>query len=419
MKKVLLVALLVLGLGLTAFAADKVTIEFWLGAFGASSLERVIEYFEAENPDVNVITEVIPGDIRQKTLMALAADAAPDVLFDYPGRTLVWGAQGFLEPLEDTLTDYDYEDFLPGMIELNSVDGHFVGYPCTMGHRSFSVVKNLFEQAGIVDLLPTGLGRNWSFESLMEAADAIKELGIYPFGFFANGASGDYWTLMWFQMFGASLYENSDYTRITLNSAAGVKALEWMVDMVDKGYAPKGVAGLTPDDYCAMRSRGDIAIGGWYRTPEQSQRNLDNGISDYLLEFYLTAVPHIEGVAPPPVYVAWNQVVVFKGQSPEKLDASKRLARFFGSKEFYELLAVPSHQPMRLSCGIDHLEPRALFLSELASVNGVGNLGYGSPFYTQVRDLQYNALQSAFMKLKTPKEALDDFAEAVAKLWEE
>jgi len=418
MKKVFVIALLVIGLGLAAFAADKVTIRFWTGPPDEVVL-GAFEYFREQNPDIDLVCEYIPvGNLREKVLLALTAGEPPDVLYDYIGRTSAWANGGFLEPLEDTLTEEDYEDYMPGMIELNSIGGHFVSYPLSITFRGYAVNRTLCEQAGVADLLPTEPGRNWTFETFMEVANAIKGLGIYPFGFFAKGASGDYYMLTYFQMFGASLYENGDYTKTTLNSEAGVRALQWMIDMVGQGYAPKGVAGLADDDYVAMKVRGQIGMSGWVDSLEQLELNFKNGIIDYVPDWYMVSLPHVEGIPGPPAYMAWSTAVVFKGQSAEKLAASKRFARFLGGEEFYKMRSTPNGLPQCKSYNIDHLSENGKFQTEWASVNGVGDLGYASPFYLEVRDLQYVALQEAFMGLKRPKEALNDFADAVAKLWE-
>jgi len=417
MKKAIVIALLVIGLGLTAFAADQVTIRFWRAPTDEKQM-ALLDYFQEHNPDINLVIEWIPGNMRDKVLLAIAAGNPPDVLYDYPGRTMAWAAQGFLEPLNDTLTAFDYEDFLPGVIGLNSLDGNFFGYPFGCSYRAIQVNRTLCEEAGVAHLLPTEPGRNWTFETYMEVATAIKGLGVYPFGFFAKATAGDYYTLTNFQIFGASLYENGDYTKTTLNSEAGVRALQWMIDMVGQGYAPRGVAGLSADDFIDMKFRGQIGIGGWCYPLKQLELNVENGIIDYVPDWYFVAVPHIEGIPGPPAYMAWNQTVVFKGQSPEKLAASKRLAVFLGSREVYELLSHPTALPTRKSCNVDHLDEFGKLQVEWALVNGVGDLGYCSPFYLEVRDLQHVALQEAFMGLKTPKEALDDFAANVAALWE-
>ena len=49
----------------------------------------------------------------------------------------------------------------------------------------------------------------------------------------------EFQSLIW--QFGGDLY-NEDVTEATFNSEAGVKALTWMTDMVDKGYSPPNVA---------------------------------------------------------------------------------------------------------------------------------------------------------------------------------
>jgi len=217
-----------------------------------------------------------------------------------------------------------------------------------------------------------------------------------------------------FQMFGATLYENKDFTKTTLNSEAGVKALEWMIEMVEKGYAPLGVVALTATDFVNLGNAGKVVFGGPPWPVEQRQAHYDNKLIDYVAETVVMEVPHIKGTPAPPLYVSTPTICVFKGG---EVEAATKFAAFYVNRE----------NTIKKIEGTGRLSPRlsipttpggnAEIAKNIILKNGATNFGVVSPFYSEIRSLLPIALQAAFMGVKTPKQALDDFAKDAEALW--
>lgn len=421
LKKVLSI-LLVVGL-LIIFAvplAAEVKIMHWQGddPAGIEWLEIMIQRFEKIHPGVKIETECIPvGNMAQKVMIAIASDTTPDTLREYIGRCSSWWKHGALGSLNGTLSEEDLEDFYPSLLELCSMDGNLIGYPFPFGCRTFGVNMTLLEKAGVADLMPKGDNRELSLETCEQALEKVSELeGVYGTGFFASGCSGDYHMLGWFQSFGGYLYQNGDHTRTTLNSEAGVRALEWMIDLVDRGIATPGPAGTVDDHHVEAMWSGKIAFGGWVPNPTMAKNNYESGTIDYLPEYRFLEFPHAKGVAPPPVFMGPDVASVFKGCEDREL--AIEWAQFMTSREGTQFW-VDEFAPVIPSRKSVHVESEIMnILKRIIEKNGVGDLGLTSPYYLEVRNLQYPELQAAFAKMKTPKRALDDFADAVRKLWE-
>lgn len=414
----MLVIALALSLGIQALA-EKTTITYWSMVPASCPWDtEIVEEFEKQFPDIKVNRKYIPsGNMKEKVMTAIAGGETPDVLTDDVRRIAAWSYQGALESLNGKLSEEDLNDFIPSLLESLTIEGNLIGYPLPYGSRRWGVNKTIVEKAGVVDLLPTGENREWFFEDFMKVVEAIAELDedVYPLGFFANGCSGDYYTLVNFQMFGANLYENGDHTKTTLNSEAGVEALEWMINMVDRGYAPKGVAAITDDDFVAMRASGKVAFGGWPFVAKQRQAHYDNKLIDYLAEDYYIEPPHIKGTPAPPLFTSLITICVFKG---DKVDAALKFAEFYASKENTMKVVKASLQLSTRKSVPLFSESEAVKVPQyIALKNGIADSGITSPYYLEVRNLLYPELQAAFMGEKTPKEALDDFAEAVSALW--
>jgi len=402
-----------------ALAGETITIRHWMTPPNELYVS-LLEQFEEEHPNIKMEVEGIPpGNMAQKVMLAIAAGDTPDVLMDYLGRTSSWCHYDALELLNDTLTPEDIEDFYPSIIDLFTIDGNFFAYPGVYGVRTYMVNKTILERAGVANLLPQGLNREWTLDTWMKVAGKIKALGIYPTAFFCNGASGDYMTLENFKMFGASLYEDGNYRKTTLNSEAGVKALEWMLDIVKKEYAPRGIPGFTDDHYVEMFFSGKVAMGGMFTILDQTmaKTNFENKLIDYVADFYLVQTPHIKDAPAPGLYTGPNSFVLFKDKSKERKEAGIKFIKFMTAKE-----------AMQKICDAEQvsLSPRksTVLLSETLKVaqktienNGIADLGIASPYYLEVRNLQFPELQAAFLGKKSPQQALDDFAKAVEKLW--
>ncbi len=421
MKKLmvgLLAVGLILSLGAWGLAAEKTVIKYWQGSFSPEDFDDIglIEKFEAANPDIDIQMEFLPGETTfvQKVMLGIASGNMPDVLEGYIGRMSPWWYEGVVVPLDDTLTEEDLADYIPSILDLHRIDGNLFAFPRWINLRTWGGNKTLLERAGAT--LPEGV--EWKRADFLDALDkvAAMEGDIYPLVFFANGRSCDYITLLNFQMFGASLYTDGDYTRTTLNSEAGVQALEWMIEQVAKGYAPKGVSGLGCGEALGMIRKGQ-AVFGWAPDAMTIQNTFDKGEIDYIPEFGIWGVPVLDGLSGAPLFTGGNAISVFKGDNEE---AAIRFVRWLMStealtmvKDWGKLGSVLYPRKSVTSPGEGMKIPQELVLK-----NGVGDLGLNSPYYLEVRDLQFVAIQKAFTGQMSAKEALDEFAEKLAALWE-
>lgn len=420
MMKKILVTLLTIGLvmGVSSLGISEVVITNWSGGGGAvDALElELAERFERLHPDVKIVFEHIPvGSMAQKVMIAIASDMTPDVLREYIGRISSYWGQGALESLNGTLSEQDLEDFIPTVMDLCTLDGNLVGYPFPFGARTFGADMILLERAGVANLVPKGDNREWDVKIFEQVLEKVSQLeGICGTGFFAANPSGDYHILGIIQMFGGYLYQDGDHTKTTLNSKGGVRGVQWMIDMVDKGFATLGPAGTTDDHHIEAFWSGKIAFGGWVPSPAQAQANYDSGMIPYLADYRLLEFPHEEGVTPPPMFIGPDIICVFKGS--ENTEMAIEWARFQSNQESMQSWQgiAPTMIPSRKSVQVGN--EFVATLQRIIIKNGVGDLGF-TGCYQEARALLNAELQAAFSGLKDPKRALDDFAQDLLDLW--
>lgn len=419
----ILVCLLVLGLlaGAVSMAAadDRVTIQFWTGATLEERISGLIDMFEEANPNIRVeLKWISPGNMADAISLAAAADATPNVVLGFAGRNVSWYYQDLLEPLTDTLTKEEREDFYPGVLEGYTINDELFSYPAYQTLIVYFVNRTRLTEAGVQNLIP--LDRELTQETWMAIAEKVVNLpNVYATCLFASGKGGDYYTLQYFQMFGANQFEGGDYSKTTLNSEAGVKALEWMISLVEKELVPPGPAGMTSQDHGRWMNSGRLAMFGGIpnlATPEWQAESLDQ-----YWDWEVVQVPHVEGVPAPGLFPSPTSIVVFEEKDAEKKAAAIVFAKFLTSTEVQTITTNwASSFPTRKSVVTDLMRrPNYQFIMEYLAWAGMADLGINSPDYLEVRLARFPELQAAYMGTKTPKEALDDFAKTVEEMWAE
>ncbi len=212
----------------TVGSAEKTTIKVMsFFAFDNPEVETaVVAAFEAKNPDIKVDFESVPmSDIFLKYKTLIAGNVAPDVMaFNYD-NAYVFASMGALAPLDGFIADTGYDTNLiyKATLDMFKVGGVQYSMPATFSDVVLFYNKNLFDAAGLQ--YPT---RAWTQTELKAAAKALT--------LDTNGDGKiDQWgyTFPWWpvvlEMYGASIW-SPDGKTCTLNSPAGVKAIQSIVD---------------------------------------------------------------------------------------------------------------------------------------------------------------------------------------------
>lgn len=101
MKRILLALVALL---LAAAASAQTTITYWQYDFAVrvEAMNRLIEMFEAENPDIHVVQETFPYDgYQQQVAASLPAGQGADVVQLFYGWLPTWQRAGYVVPLPE------------------------------------------------------------------------------------------------------------------------------------------------------------------------------------------------------------------------------------------------------------------------------------------------------------------------------
>ena len=159
--------------------ADKITITFAEHVAdvetNAPQVYKIVQAFNAANPDVEVIIESAASD-EHTTKMKLAAqtNSLPDVFYMISGDAVEMAKAGYLADLTaDIKADPEFAGrFLPGMLDSMVIDGKTYGIPSEMFVNGIWYNKALFDQCGLE--LPV------TFEDMLHCAEVFRANGITP-----------------------------------------------------------------------------------------------------------------------------------------------------------------------------------------------------------------------------------------------
>ena len=127
-----LVLLIVTVAATVALAEEKITLRALLYTTQppASLHDALIEKFQQENPNIEIVVRRVPfGELYRQTIISVASDDPPDVIYVDGPMVASLACNKILLPLDDYFTEEEMQDFLPASVEEGSYEGKFYAVP--------------------------------------------------------------------------------------------------------------------------------------------------------------------------------------------------------------------------------------------------------------------------------------------------
>ncbi len=385
--------------------------------------------FMADNPDIVVRTQCLNWeDLPRKVPISVLGGRPPDILMDFVGRTSGFWYQGVLEPLDELVAGHE-QDIQPRMLNASrlAAPGGGVGLhavPLCGWVQVLGLNRAAWDVQGMSALLPPREDPQWeSWEQFERALASVAGSEVTPLGMQCASEQGDYRVLQFFWAFGAEVYHDGDYSRVALNSDAGVAALNWLVDAHRKGWIQHDVATAGHGFYDMFWRGRTLIIPSGVSMRQAYDSALRDGkiLADFNrdgardVEVFYTLPPVRPGITMT-LPVSTNGLVIFRQPDPDRREAAMRFVRFLTSTETVTQYSRASQLiPSRFSCGsIFSDQPDVERILELAAACPLADMGATSPSYYDIRKRLPPYLQAAFLGLKTPEEALAGFEREAA-----
>jgi multiple sugar transport system substrate-binding protein len=391
----------------TAAPAYEGPIEWWHlgytpgGESPASVLvDDAIAAYEAKNPGIDItVTGLAFSDEGLAQLdTALAARTGPDMFRIASDRLPGYAAQGVLSPIDDFLTDEDRADIIPNLLDGVAVDGQHMAWPQWVPPVGFYVNNQLVTDAGLD--IPTS---DWTVDEFVQLAQDLTGDNVFGFATYMGAASVNELTLLYNQGATVLSEDNSEYT---LNSEAGVKGLQTLIDLFAAGAMPPDITTLALADVQQGFIDGRFAM---MTAGSGSISALNAEEMDY------TILPPPIGDAGEPVTVGgMGTYAVPMKDDPDRMAAAHALARYLTSAEVAEdvpgwYLAPGTRQSITVS---DQTPEMAAFEEMLPFVKFMPLVEKWSAIDAAI----HPEIQLAVSGQKSAQEALDDAERQITPL---
>lgn len=235
--------------------SGKVTM--WIYPIGAD-LEKTwwqpkVAEFRKKFPNASVDVVVQPWANRDEQLTtAIAGSKGPDVVYLIPDQLSQYADTGALADVTDVVAA-DRSDFRDNALQAMTYEGKLYGVPLLMSVSTTMVNKKALQTAGV-----TAIPQTW--DELLAASAKLKAKGLfgtYYLGDAKQTLNQTFYPLLW-QAGGEVL--SADGKKCTINSAAGVKALEFAKKLVDNGYTPKDALTVAAQAETSPFAQGKVGV---------------------------------------------------------------------------------------------------------------------------------------------------------------
>jgi multiple sugar transport system substrate-binding protein len=396
------------GNGGKTYDGPKVDLAFWNGFTGGEGpyMQDLVEQFNSQNKKINVSMNIVEWEAYyEKVPAAVSTGEGPDLGIMHADQLGTNAARGVVIPLDDVANALGLKEsgFTPLVWNAGIYNEQRYGIPLDIHTLGFYYNKGTMEKAGLDPNNPPQTKDD--YEAALEELKGAGIEGHWMSPFVFTGVL-TFMSLLW--QFGGDLY-NSDVTKATFNSDAGVEALEWMVSIVEKGYSPKNVA---QDAELTAFQNGDNAFmwnGIWNINPLNDVDGLDWGVSP---------LPQI-GTQKATWAGSHNFVIMNKRPLDDnKVQASKVFINWISqhSIEYAKAGQIPARKSVRESQAFKNLKEQSTLAQQLPYVHFIPAV----PGIADVEPTTFDRAVNEAVLLKTePKAALDAAAERANQLLEE
>ncbi|WP_270886762.1 ABC transporter substrate-binding protein [Pedococcus sp. 5OH_020] len=221
-----------------AYSGPAVTLSYWNGFTGGDGpfMKKMVADFMKENPKITVSGNTVEwAQYYQRMPAAVTAGKGPDVGVMHMDQLATNAARRIILPLDDLAKSLGLaeDDFTPEVWKAGIYKDARYGIPLDVHSLAMYWNTDQAKAAGVSDAPTDG-------QAFMAELDKLKSSVKQPFWMPTRWpAHLMFYSLLW--QFGGELYAK-DGSKALYDSDQGVQALQWMVDIVKKGYSPKNVA---------------------------------------------------------------------------------------------------------------------------------------------------------------------------------
>lgn len=392
--------------------AEKTPINIWFAgtdeAFMKTMSEEVIPAFAKANPDIELLPTFVPwSDLSTKLTTSFAAGVGPDVFMHGAAATAGFASNDRVQPLDGYIAKMEDAADFGATFNAGVYRGKKYMIPAYGAGRLLMYRADFFKEAG---LDPDKPPKTWE-----EFRQVAKKLTIKKGNRFVRegidlpsqgiDAQQVYSLFLW-QAGGSFL--NEDGAQATFNSKEGVKALQFLVDLVRKdGVADEqinmgqgNISPIVPGQIAML-----FAVPGDLKQVEKYSPDIYKQIR--------VAMP----LKDKEQATLFSFSGFFMSKDSKNKDAAWRVIKYFSSKEALAKLceSMSSLPPRKSLKDLPFIakDPNIVaYVEAMEFAQGNPNI----PEWVKIRDILSRYIEQAYFGAMTPKAALDKAAAEVNAL---
>jgi extracellular solute-binding protein family 1 len=288
--------------------SQKIELNFWNPFTGddGKSMTALVNKFNEEN-DLNITVSVQTlayEDYYSKLPVTITSGVdVPDVAILHIDKLPYYSAKGLIMEMDEDIKNMglNQSDFIEATWKASTQkDGKRYSLPLDTHPYVMFYNKKILKELGYSE----GDLENLNGTKFLEMCNKAREKGIYGIGFYYPGMSSVFYSLL--KQNGGEFIDSSNPTKAQFNGEAGIKAAQWVKELIDKGYATD-VAG----DHVSIFKKGEslfCADGIWSSAGMAEIEGLEWG------EMFLPKVGSKEAI-----WASSHQLCIMKQKNEDKV----------------------------------------------------------------------------------------------------
>ncbi len=248
-----------------ATAQEPLELTFWNYWDGKNGevIQELVDRYNAEHPEVRIENVFIGwGELLPRLQIAVAGGDAPTLA----AADMAWmpflAHSEALVPLNDFIaaSDIDLDDFYPALLNVDRYGDQYFGLPVSTNNLELFINNELLEAAGLDPASPPA---TWDELAEMAAACADPDRGIVGMELYTQPGEGLTWQFQVYLWQAGGEFLTEDLSSAAFNSEAGLRALQFWLDLIDSGAYTLSDWGLFDQGQACMRMDGSWMVGIW------------------------------------------------------------------------------------------------------------------------------------------------------------
>jgi len=249
-------------------AQEQLQLTFWNYWDGKNgeTIQALVDRYNEAHPEVHIENVFIGwGELLPKLQIAIAGGDTPDMAAADMAWMPLLANSGKLLPLNDLIASSaePMDDFYPALMAVDTYADTVYGLPVSTNNLELFINTDLYTAAGLDPASPPTTWAELKDAALTCAAANEGTVGMELYTLPGEGLTWQFQVYLW-QAGGDFL--NEDLTAAAFNSDAGLKALDYWLDLINSGAYSLSDWGLFGQGQSCMVMDGTWMVGIWADT---------------------------------------------------------------------------------------------------------------------------------------------------------